>query len=50
MWIGCGDNIVEVETDNFRYDLDALKRALNENKGKVMCVVSYAGDSRTMTI
>lgn len=50
MWIGCGDNIVEVETKNFRYDLDALKRALNENKGKVMCVVSYVGDSRTMTI
>jgi len=50
MWLGCGDNIIEVETNNFRYDLDALKKALDENKGKIMCVVSYVGDSRTMTI
>ncbi len=50
MWIGCGDNVVEVETNNFRYNLTALKNALKENKGKVMCVVSYVGDSRTMTI
>ena len=50
MWMGCGDNVIEVETNNFRYDLDALKKALEENKGKVMCVVVYVGDSRTMTI
>lgn len=50
MWLGCGDNIVEVETNNFRYNLDALKKALEDNKGKIMCVVSYVGDSRTMTI
>lgn len=50
MWLGCGDNVVEVETNNFRYNLDALKKALEDNKGKIMCVVSYVGDSRTMTI
>lgn len=50
MWIGCGNNIIEVETNNFRYDLDALRKALIENKGKVMALVCYVGDSRTMTI
>lgn len=50
MWIGCGDNVIEVETENYRYKIDALKKTLLENKGKVMCVVSYVGDSRTMTI
>lgn len=50
MWIGCGDNIIEVETNNFKYDLEDLKRVLKENKGKVMCVVAYVGDSRTMSI
>ena len=50
MWIGCGDNVIEVETENFKYDLKALKKTLVANKGKVMCVVCYAGDSRTMTI
>lgn len=50
MWLGCGDNIIEVETDNYRYNLDALRKALDENKGKIMAVVAYAGDSRSMTI
>lgn len=50
MWIGCGDNIVEVETENFRYNLKSLEKALKENKNKIMCLVSYVGDSRTMTI
>ena len=50
MWIGCGDNIVEVETKDFKYDLKALKAALRKYKGEVMCVVAYVGDSRTMTI
>ena len=50
MWIGCGDNIIEVETNNFRYDLKELEKVLNENKGKVIAVVAYVGDSRTMTI
>lgn len=50
MWLGCGDNVIEVETKNFKYDLEKLKNALNENKGHIMAVVCYAGDSRTMTI
>lgn len=50
MWIGCGDNVIEVSTQNYKYDLKELEKALKENKGKVMCVVAYAGDSRSMTI
>ncbi|MBU1070843.1 DegT/DnrJ/EryC1/StrS family aminotransferase [Patescibacteria group bacterium] len=50
MWVGCGNRLIEVETNNFRYDLDDLKKKLKENKGKIMCVVAYAGDSRTMTV
>lgn len=50
MWIGCGNRLIEVETKDFRYDIDDLKNKLEENKGKVMAVVAYAGDSRTMTI
>lgn len=50
MWLGCGDNIIEVETENFRYNLKELEKTLVKNKGKIMCVVSYVGDSRTMTI
>lgn len=50
MWIGCGDNIIEVPTINYKYDLDELRKVLLENKGEIMCVVAYAGDSRSMTI
>lgn len=50
MWIGCGDNIIEVPTNNFKYDLNALRNTIRENKGKIMCVVAYVGDSRTMSI
>lgn len=50
MWVGCGNRLIEVETKDFRYDLDDLRKKLEENKGKVMCVVAYAGDSRTMTV
>lgn len=50
MWIGCGNQIVEVETENFRYNLDDLRKKMTQYKGKIMCVVAYAGDSRTMTI
>lgn len=50
MWIGCGHRLIEVETKDFRYDLDDLKRKLIEYRGRIMCVVAYAGDSRTMTI
>jgi L-2,4-diaminobutyrate decarboxylase len=50
MWVGCGNNLLEVETKDFRYDLVDLEKTLNENKGKIMAVVVYAGDSRTMTV
>ena len=50
MWVGCGNNIIEVPTNNFKYDLNEFRRTIKENKGKIMCVVVYAGDSRTMSI
>jgi len=50
MWIGCGNNIIEVPTINYRYDLAELEKTLKENKGKIMGVVAYVGDSRSMTI
>lgn len=50
MWIGCGDNVIEVDTKDFKYDLEKLKVVLKQNKGKIMSVIAYAGDSRTMTI
>jgi len=50
MWLGLGNNIIEVKTNNFKYDLDELRKTLIQYKGKVMCVVAYVGDSRTMTI
>ena len=50
MWIGCGDNVIEVPTINYKYNLQALKKALMENKGKIMSVVAYVGDSRSMSI
>lgn len=49
-WLGCGNQLIEVETKNFRYDLKELKNALELHHDKVMCVVMYVGDSRTMTI
>ncbi len=49
-WTGCGRQIIEVPTKEFRYNLDELKKTLKEHKNRVMCVVAYAGDSRTMTI
>lgn len=50
MWTGCGNRLLEVETKDFRYDLDKLKETLEAYKGKIMGVVAYAGDSRTMTV
>src|SRR5207253_2374256 len=34
----------------FRYDLAHLRHTIKEHRDDVMCVVAYAGDSRTMTI
>ena len=50
MWLGCGDNIIEVPINNFKYDLEKLREVIKNNKGKIMCVVAYVGDSRTMSI
>lgn len=50
MWVGCGNNLLEVETNDFRYNLKELEKTLRKNKGKVMALVAYVGDSRTMTI
>lgn len=50
MWVGCGHRLIEVETNNFKYDLNDLANKLEQYKNKIMCVVAYAGDSRTMTI
>lgn len=50
MWVGCGNRLIEVNTNNYRYDLDELKGVLAERGDDVMCVVAYCGDSRTMTV
>lgn len=50
MWIGCGENVIEVPTNNFKIDLEELKKVLIKENGNIMAVVLYAGDSRTMTI
>ena len=50
MWLGCGNNIIEVPINEFKYNLKELKRAIRRNKGSIMAVIIYVGDSRTMTI
>ena len=50
MWIGLGNSIIECPTKNYKYDLTELEKILKQNKGHVMAVVVYVGDSRTMTI
>ncbi len=49
-WIGVGDQAIEVETRDFRYDLTALERAVRRHREHIMAVVAYAGDSRTQTV
>lgn len=50
MWLGCGNRLIEVNTKDFKYDLFDLEEKLKKNKGKIMCLVAYAGDSRTMSV
>ena len=50
MWLGIGDNILSVDSTNYKFDLNALKETLIKNKGKIMSVIVNVGDSRTMTI
>ena len=35
MWIGCGDNVIEVPTQNYKYDLAELEKTIKENIGKI---------------
>ncbi|MDG4765116.1 pyridoxal-dependent decarboxylase [Solwaraspora sp. WMMD406] len=49
-WIGVGAHLIEVDTRDYRYDLQALTEALRTNSDRVMAVVAYAGDSRTQTV
>lgn len=49
-WLGCNKDVIEVETINYKYNLEKLQEALDENKGHIMAVVCYAGDSRAMMI
>ena len=49
-WIGLGENILFVKTNNFKIDKVDLKRILKENRNEIMACVVYAGDSKTMTI
>ena len=43
-------NLLEVETNNFCYDLGELKKTLKQYKWKIMALVAYAWDSRTMSV
>lgn len=53
-WAGLGSqNIIRCPTEAFRYDKTALRRLLLDaraNQDRVIMLVAYAGDSRTMTI
>ncbi len=50
MWLGCGNRLIEVDTDKYRYDLDQLQGVIKDRKKDIMGVVAYCGDSRTMTV
>lgn len=50
MWLGCGNYLLEVDTKDFAYDIEILESVLKEHKNEIMCVIAYAGDSRTQTI
>lgn len=49
-WLGLKNNIVEVKTKNFRYDISDLESKLKKHKNDIMSVVVFAGDAKTMTI
>lgn len=50
MWLGLGNNLVYVKSENFKMDKGDLRAKLKQFKDQIMAVVLYAGDSRTMTI
>ncbi|MDP2670683.1 MAG: pyridoxal-dependent decarboxylase [bacterium] len=41
---------MEVETRDFRYDLEDLERVVTAYQGRISTLIAYAGDSRSMTI
>ncbi len=49
-WLGCGNQLLQVKTNGYKYDLKSLEQTLKAHKGQIMAVVAYAGDSRTMTV
>lgn len=50
-WSGCGDRIIEVNTkENFKMDIKDLEKKLIYFHEKIMAVVAFAGDSKTMTV
>ncbi len=52
-WLGLGEsNVIKAPTKNFKYDLPELEKLLDDldkNGKKVMSLIAYAGDSRSMT-
>lgn len=50
MWLWLWLNILEVDTDNFCYDLDDLTKTVVKYKGKILALIAYAWDSRTMAV
>ena len=52
-WLGLGEkNVIRAPTVNFRYDLKALAEImenLHKKNKKIMSLIAYAGDSRSMT-
>ncbi len=49
-WLGMGYSVLEVETVNYKYNLEKLQEVVEKYKESIFCVVAYAGDSRTMSI
>ncbi len=43
-------NLLEVKTENYKYDLKELKEILEKHKWDIFWLVAYAWDSRTMTV
>lgn len=50
MWLGCGNYLLEIDTKDYVYNIDSLKKALRKYKSQILCVVAYAGDSRSQSV
>lgn len=50
-WLGGIGEVLEIETKNFKYDLEDLSKKLEEcGRNRVIAVVVFAGDSKTVSI